>query len=134
MNHERHENHEKKILLKDECYAIQGAVFDVYREMGCGYLEAVYQECLEKELLLRAVPFSSQQELVLSYKGRKLAQRYKPDLICFDKIIVELKAVKVVRNEHKAQVFNYLRATGMRLGLLVNFGGYPKATVKRIII
>lgn len=97
MNHERHEKHEKKILFKDECYVIQGAVFDVYREMGCGYLEAVYQECLEKELSLRSVPFSSQQELTLRYKEQILTQRYKPDLICFGKIIVELKAVKEIR-------------------------------------
>ncbi len=101
MNHERHENHEKNILYKDECYTIQGAVFDVYREMGCGYLEAVYQECLEKELLLRSVPFSSQQELT-RYKGQILLRRHKPDLICFDKIIVELKAVKETRQEHTA--------------------------------
>jgi GxxExxY protein len=134
MNHERHKKHEKKILFKDECYAIQGAVFDVYREMGCGYLEAVYQECLERELQIRSVPFSSQDELELFYKGQRLTQRYWPDLICFEKIIVELKAVKEIRKEHKAQVFNYLRATGLRLGLLVNFGGYPKATVERIIL
>jgi GxxExxY protein len=127
-------SHKTGILYKDECYAIQGAVFDVYREMGCGYLEAVYQECLEKELSLRSVPFLSQQDLTLRYKGQVLTQRYKPDLICFGKIIVELKAVKEIRKEHEAQVFNYLRATGMRLGLLVNFGGYPKATVQRIII
>ena len=127
-------DHIQRILFKEECYAIQGAVFDVYREMGCGYLEAVYQECLEKELSLRSVPFSSQQELTLRYKGQLLTQRYKPDLICFDKIIVELKAVKEIRKEHEAQVFNYLRATGIRLGLLVNFGGYPKATLQRIII
>ncbi len=134
MNHERHEKHENKILYKDESYAIQGAIFDVYREMGCGYLEAVYQECIERELGLRSIPFSSQIELKLFYKGQKLAQRYRPDLICFGKIIVELKAVKEIRKEHKAQVFNYLRATGMRLGFLVNFGSYPKATVQRIII
>lgn len=134
MNHERHEKHEKGILFKDECYAIQGAVFDVYREMGCGYLEAVYQECLEKELQIQSVPFSAQLELEILYKGQRLTQRYRPDLVCFGQIIVELKAVKEIRKEHKAQVFNYLRATGMRLGLLVNFGSYPKATVERIIL
>ncbi len=72
--------------------------------------------------------------MTVRYKRQILRQRYKPDLICFDKIIIELKAVKEIRQEHTAQVFNYLRTTGMRLGLLVNVGGYPKATVKRIII
>jgi GxxExxY protein len=123
-----------KILYKDEVYAIQGAVFDVYRELGCGFLEAVYQECIEKELKIRGIPFESQKELRLSYKGEVLNLTYKPDLVCFGKIIVELKAVKVVEDIHRAQLFNYLKATGLRLGLLVNFGHYPKATVERIIM
>lgn len=133
MNHETHERHER-LLYREECYAIQGAVFEVYREMGCGFLEAVYQECLEKELTLRGVPFISQKELHLSYKKEPLRQTYKPDLICYDKIIVEIKAVKEIAPEHKAQVFNYLKATGMNLGLLVNFGHYPKAKIERIIL
>ncbi len=78
-----------KILFREESYAIQGAVFEVYREMGCGFLEAVYQECLEKELNLRGIPFEAQKELRLLYKGDRLDQSYKPDLICFNKIIVE---------------------------------------------
>ena len=82
-------NANNKILFKEEVYSIQGAVFEVYREMGCGFLEAVYQECLEKELSTRKIPFVSQQELILTYKGEKLRQTYKPDLICFNKIIVE---------------------------------------------
>lgn len=131
--HEKHESHEK-ILFKDECYAIQGAVFDVYREMGCGFLEAVYQECLEKELSIRGIPFSAQQELRLTYKGDVLRQIYKPDFICYESIIVELKALSSTNGEHKAQVINYLKATGMRLGLLVNFGCHPKATVERIVL
>ena len=133
MNHETHETHEK-ILYKDEVYAIQGAIFEVYREMGCGFLEAVYQECMEKELSLRDIPFVSQHKLTLTYKGEPLVQRYKPDLICFDKIIVELKAVSALAREHKAQIFNYLKATGLRIGLLVNFGHYPKAQIERIIL
>lgn len=133
MNHETHKIHEN-ILYKKECYAIQGAVFEVYREMGCGFLEAVYQECLKKELTIRDIPFVSQKELRLFYKGEPLQQTYKPDFICYQKIIVEIKAVKEIAPEHKAQVFNYLKATDMKLGLLVNFGHYPKATVERIII
>ena len=123
-----------KILYKDEVYAIQGAVFDVYREMGCGFLEPVYQECLEKELKVRGIPFESQKELQLSYKGEVLNLTYKPDFICYGNIIVELKAVKEIDDVHRAQVFNYLKATGLRLGLLVNFGHYPKATVERIVM
>jgi len=130
INHETHE----KILFKEEVYAIQGAIFEVYREMGCGFLEAVYQECLEKELRLRSIPFVSQKDLNLAYKGQLLEQRYRPDLICFDKIIVELKAVSELANEHKAQLFNYLKASNLRLGLLVNFGHHPKVQIERIIL
>jgi GxxExxY protein len=131
MNREKRETHEK-VLFPDECYAIQGAVFDVYREMGCGFLEAVYQECLEREFRLRQLPFEAQKEIVLSYKGEQLAQTYKPDFICFGKIIVELKAVKEIAPEHKAQLLNYLKTTGLELGLLINFGAYPKAEIVRL--
>ena len=122
------------LLFGDECYAIQGAVFDVYREMGCGFVEPVYQECLEREMARREIPFSAQRELTLTYKGEQLRQTYKPDVICYDKIIVELKAVKDIAPEHKAQVLNYLKASGLRLGLLVNFGAHPKATVLRLVL
>jgi len=97
-------------------------------------LEAVYQECLEKELKYRGLPYISQKELRLSYKGELLQQTYKPDLICYDKMIIEIKAVKETVPEHKAQVFNYLKTTGMKLGLLINFGHYPKAKIERIIL
>jgi GxxExxY protein len=122
------------LLFKTESYAIQGAIFEVYREMGCGFLEAVYQECLEKELTLRKIPFMAQKELLLQYKGQFLRQTYKPDFICFDAIIVEIKALSQTTGEHKAQVLNYLKSTGHRLGLLVNFGCYPKATVERLVL
>ena len=123
-----------KILYKDEAYAIQGAIFEVYREMGCGFLEPVYQECLEKEFSSREIPFEPQKELRLSYKGAVLNLTYKPDLVCYGNIIVELKALKDIDDIHSAKVFNYLKVTGMRLGLLVNFGHYPKATVERIVM
>ena len=125
-------NAKGEILFPDECYVIQGAIFDVYREMGCGFLEAVYQECLEKELTKQGVPFQSQVELLLKYKGELLKQTYKPDFICYGKIIVELKAVKEIAPEHKAQLMNYLKATSLDLGLMVNFGAYPKAEIIRI--
>ena len=121
------------LLYKDESYVIQGAIFEVYREMGCGFLEAVYQECLEEEFKLQSIPFVAQRDLLIEYKGKKLRQTYKPDFICFDQIIVEIKALSVLAGEHEAQVLNYLKATGYRLGLLVNFGCHPKATVKRLV-
>ncbi len=125
---------DQKLLFEEQTYAIRGAVFEVYRVMGCGFLEAVYQECLEKELVRRKIPFSSQQELLLSYKGEPLRQTYKPDFICFDSVVVELKALSKVTGEHKAQLLNYLKATDLRIGLLVNFGSHPKATVDRIVL
>jgi GxxExxY protein len=124
----------ESILFKDECYAIQGAIFEVYREMGCGFLESVYQECLELEFLERSIPFVAQHDLQLFYKGKMLRQKYIPDFICYDQVIVELKAVKEVAPEHKAQVINYLKASQLRLGLLVNLGDYPKATITRLAL
>jgi GxxExxY protein len=123
-----------ELIFKEEAYAIQGAVFEVYREMGCGFLEPVYQECLEKELRQRGIPFTAQQKLTLTYKGDPLLQTYEPDLICYGKIIIELKAVKVIAPEHRAQILNYLKATGHRLGLLANFGHSPKVEIERFVL
>ena len=122
------------LLYERESYDIRGAILEVYKEKGCGFLEPVYQECLEKELRLRGLPFVSQCELRLTYKGEPLTQTYKADLICHDKIIVELKAVKEIAPEHRGQVFNYLKATGLRLGLLVNFGHHPQVEIERIVL
>ena len=121
------------LKFEDESYRIRGAIFEVYREMGCGFLEAVYQECLEKEFGKQGIPFVAQSELLLHYKGERLEQIYKPDFICFERIIIELKAVKELAGEHRAQVHNYLKATGLELGLLVNFGHYPKVEIERIV-
>ncbi len=123
-----------QILYKQESYEIQGAIFEVYKEMGNGFLEAVYQETLCKEFKNRGVPFTSQPELTLHYKGELLSVTYRPDFICYDKIIVEIKAVKETGLEHHAQLLNYLKATGFRLGLLVNFGHYPKVRIEWVII
>jgi GxxExxY protein len=122
-----------EIVLKDESYRIMGACFDVYKEMGCGFLEDVYQECLALELASQAIPFQSQQPLKLKYKGQLLDQKYIPDFICFETIIVEIKAVKQLAEEHRAQIHNYLKSTGCKLGLLVNFGHYPKIEYERIV-
>jgi GxxExxY protein len=119
--------------LKEEGYAILGAVFEVYQEMGCGFLEAVYQECLERELRLRSIHFTAQATLNIPYKGENLRQTYQPDFICFDKIILELKAVTQLAPEHRAQMHNYLKATGMAVGYLINFGHYPKVEFERTV-
>lgn len=121
-----------EILFREESYAIAGACMEVYREKGCGFLESVYQECTEIELELRGIPFVARKALAIDYKGRPLKSRYEPDFVCYQKIIVELKAVKEIADEHRAQVQNYLKATGFRLGLLVNFGHYPKLQIERI--
>src|SRR5271165_5879620 len=102
--------------------------------MGSGFLEPVYQECLEKEFQRRKLPYLPQVELKLIYKGEPLIQIYKPDFVCYGKIVVELKAVKAIAPKHEAQLLNYLKATGMKLGLLVNFGSYPNAEVARRIL
>ncbi len=121
------------ILYKDESYAIVGACFEVYNEKGNGFLEAVYQECLEIELEIRGIPFAAQAELTLNYKGRTLKKTYYPDFLCCDAIIVEIKAVSQLSNDHRAQLHNYLKATGIRLGLLVNFGANGKLEYERIV-
>jgi len=122
------------LKYKEESFQIRGAVFEVYTEMGCGFLEAVYQECLARELQRSQIPFRAQADLRIEYKGEMLDQFYRPDFICFEKIIVEIKAVKALQDQHRAQVFNYLKATGHKLGLLINFGHYPKAEIERIVL
>jgi GxxExxY protein len=122
-----------EIIYKEECYRVMGACFEVYKEMGCGFLEAVYQECLEIELGTQGIPFRPRSELGLTYKGRPLQQTYVPDFVVFERIIVEIKAASDIAEEHRAQVHNYLKATGHRLGLLVNCGHFPKVQWERIV-
>ena len=119
------------LLFEDESFVIRGACFEVYKEMGCGFLEAVYQECLVRELRLRGIPFVAQPELKLIYKGEVLEQSYRPDFICFGQVLIELKAVKSIAPEHQAQLLNYLKATELRLGLIVNFGHFPQVEIER---
>ena len=123
-----------EIIYREESYKIMGACFEVYRDKGCGFLEAVFQECLEFELSDQGIPFAEHPLLALQYKGRPLKQTYMPDLVCFGKIVVGLKAASKLADEHRAQVHNYLRATGHRLGLLVNFGHFPKVEFERIVL
>lgn len=122
-----------EFLFKDEGYAILGAVFEVYKELGCGFLEGVYQESLTLELGSRRIPFVPHPSLHISYKGSILLHTYLPDFICFDRIILELKAVSELLPEHRAQLHNYLKASGLAVGYLINFGHRPKVEFERII-
>ncbi len=122
------------IIYSEESYRIMGACFEVYREKGCGFLESVYQECLEMELASQGISYVAQPALMLKYKGRTLRQTYAPDFVCFDKIVIEIKATSALADEHRAQMHNYLRATGHRLGLLVNLGHFPKVEAERIAL
>ena len=121
-----------EIIYKKESYAIIGTCFEVYNEKGCGFLEPVYQECMSIEFEYQRIPAIAKSSLVLSYRGRILEQTYEPDYVCFEKIIVELKAVSALADEHRAQLLNYLHTTGFELGLLVNFGHYPGLEYERI--
>lgn len=121
------------LIFEEETYAILGACFEVYKELGCGFLEAVYQECLELELNAQGVPFEAQSRVMLVYKAHQLKQHYEPDLLCYGKVVMEIKTVKTLADEHRAQIHNYLKATGLRVGLLVNVGHYPKVEHERIV-
>jgi GxxExxY protein len=134
VNHETHERHETRLLFEHEVFRIQGAIFDVYRTLGSGFLEAVYQEALAIELSDRCIPFVQQPLLRLSYKGRDLKHGYVPDFLCFECILLELKAVRDFAPEHRAQVLNYLKAANLRLGLLVNFAATPKVRIERFAL
>ena len=136
MVHEPHEPHEPRggLLHADEVFQIQGAIFEVNRVLGSGFLEAVYQESLGLELAARAIPFVAKPLLPLEYKGVRLQHSYSPDFICFARVIVELKALGDLAGEHRAQVINYLKATKLRIGLLVNFGCAPTARIERIAL
>ena len=125
---------DNQLLYEEESFAIRGAVYEVYKQLGCGFLEGVYQESLELELKSRGIPFEAQKEISISYKGTTLRQSYKADIVCYGKIILELKAVKELIGDHSAQLYNYLRATGMKLGFLVNFSHYPGVEIKRIAL
>lgn len=120
------------LIYKDECYQIIGACFAVYKDKGCGFLEPVYQECLEIEFDYLKLPAVAEPPLVIRYRGHELRRTYNPDFICFGKIILEIKAVPDLTDAFRAQVLNYLNATGFELGLLVNFGHHPRLEYERI--
>ena len=122
------------IVYKDEADKVVGAAFKVYNELGHGFLEAVYQEALEIEFQRRGIPYEREKELRITYDGIELKQTYKADFVCYGKIIVELKAVGVLDDSHRAQVFNYLHATGFRLGILFNFGNADELEYERKVL
>ena len=122
------------IVYKDESYKIIGAAFKVYNTLGPGFLEAVYQEALEIEFQRQGIPYEREKELKISYDGIELKQTYKSDFVCFGKIIVELTAVSSLDEVHRSQVYNYLHATGYKLGLLLNFGSATELEKDRIVL
>ena len=121
------------LIYVNESYKIIGAAQEVHKELGPGFLEAVYQEALALELTSRSIPFKMEQDLDIMYKNTKLNKKYYADFICFDKIIVELKALRELTSDHKAQVLNYLKASDFKLGLLINFGE-ASLKVKRLVL
>ena len=120
------------LLYKEESYKIIGVAMEVHKELGPGFLEAVYQEAFELELQKQNIPYEREKVLNIFYKGMKLRKRYEADFVCYDKIIVELKALSDLSNDHVAQVLNYLTTSGIKLGLLINFGS-KSLQYKRLI-
>ena len=122
------------IVYSQESYKIIGAAFNVYNTLGHGFLEAVYQECLELEFKKQGIPYEREKEIKIYYDGQELKQTYRADFVCYDKIIVELKAVSELEESHHAQVYNYLHATGYKLGILLNFGCSDGLEKDRIVL
>jgi len=122
------------VLYKQESFEAIGACMEVYNQLGCGFLEAVYQEALGLELEARGIPFIREAELPVQYKEHTLSLNYRADYILYDKIILELKAVKELNSQHQSQVLNYLNVTGKKLGLLVNFGSFNGLQSKRLVM
>jgi GxxExxY protein len=124
---------ETELVYKNESYTIIGACFEVYKDKGCGFHEPIYHECLEIEFEFQKIPFVSKPPRTLQYRGRTLQQAFYPDFTCYEKIILEIKALSVLCDEHRAQLLNYLSATGYQLGVLVNFGHYPRIEYERFL-
>ena len=121
-------------MFKEEGYQLMGAAFEVYNQLGYGLAEELYQQSLEIELTIREIPFVTKPELAAFYKGRLLATHYKPDLMAFDGLVVELKAVSELTKEHEAQLFNYLRISRRPVGYLINFGHKGDLEWKRFVV
>jgi GxxExxY protein len=113
----------QSLILKDEVYQIIGVALKVHTELGCGFLEAVYQEAFEYELENADIPYEKEKIIRIKYNDIILNKKYIADFVCFDKIIIEMKALSNLCSEHESQILNYLKATGLKVGLLINFGG-----------
>ena len=111
-----------KIIYRTESYNLIGAAMEVHKQIGCGFTEPIYQEAFEEELRLRGIPYEREKTINVTYKGKVLSKSFRPDFVCYEKIIVELKAVSEFTDEYVAQVYNYLKASGFELGILLNFG------------
>ena len=121
------------LILKEEVYSVVGAAIEVHRELGPGFLESIYQEAMEIELRASAVPFVAQHPISVRYKGLALKKQYFADLVCFEQIIVEIKALPHLSGTEIAQVLNYLKGTGFPIGILINFGSHGKLEWKRLV-
>lgn len=124
----------KEFLLKDETYAVVGAAMEVYNTLGPGFLEAVYQEALEVEFAERGIPFESQKPIMIRYKDRLLQKQYIADVVCYGALLAELKAIETLTTREESQLINYLKATGLRVGILLNFGHPKNLDWKRMIL
>ena len=120
------------LFYRDESYKIRGALFAVHRELGCGFLERVYQDALEVEFRLRNIPYEREKAIQIVYKGEPLGEPYRADFVCYSKVIIELKSVSEILDVHRAQIINYLKATKIKLGFLVNFGE-ESLNIERIV-
>jgi GxxExxY protein len=128
------ENEDKGcIIYKTEAYEIVRCAMEVSNILGAGFLEAVYQEAMEIELKSAGINFEPKKRLSINYKGKTLNKEYEADIVCFGKIIVELKALERITGIEEAQTINYLKATGMKLGLILNFGN-PRLEWKRYVL
>ncbi len=123
-----------ELVLKDEVYTIVGAAVEVHRQLGAGFLEPVYQEAVGIELTIRTIPFEAQKKLHILYKGQQLQRTYLADFVCYDQIVVEIKALDRLTGREQSQIINYLKIAGMRVGLLINFGNSGKLEWKRYIV
>ena len=122
-----------ELILKKEVYAVVGAAIDVHRELGPGFLESIYQEAMEIELKAKDIPFVAQQPIAVQYKGVTLKKQFFADLVCFEQIIVEIKALAHLSGTEQAQLLNYLKGTGFPIGILINFGSHGKLEWKRLV-
>lgn len=123
----------RELIQKEKVYAIVGAAIEVHRNLGPGFLEAIYQEAMEIELSAKGIPFDAQKQIEVRYKGQILDKEYIADLVCFNLILVELKALNRLSGNEEAQILNYLKATGLKVGVLINFGSHGKLEWKRFV-